>query len=376
MGVVRITATYATTQDLSKFMNIWRAIPDPFLQGESRLREEVGTGDSSNTRFFLDHAGVIASTYTISYGASESSVTALTETTHYTLDKDAGEITLTSAGVTAVGTNKIFAKYWYLDVGQNVPMTDTMLADALDQAQQDIDDITGNHWANSTDTTPDWNQSLDEKHTGKGKYDRAYYSDKFPIANVSTTLNGAVTADDATITVDSTSGFPSSGYLTIGSDKIQYTGKTSTTFTGCTSVSAHDDGDSVYSWVVEISTTESGTSPSWTVLSNDSDYDIDFASGRVYLHVTDYDLTYYALQYPLRMLPNRFRMSYVSGKSSIPSDIKRLCVMMAARDLMHGAVRRATVSGSSEFRIDNVRIDDDWIDSKLEKHTLHSSSNV
>ena len=69
----------------------------------------------------------------------------------------------------------------------------------------------------------------------------------------STQLNGAVTAGDTTITVDSTSGFSSSGYIyiydtgvvnsTTGSrmNKVTYTGTSSTTFTGCTKATAHDD---------------------------------------------------------------------------------------------------------------------------------------
>lgn len=51
--------------------------------------------------------------------------------------------------------------------------------------------------------------------------------------NASTTLNGAVAAGDATITVAATASFPSTGAFTVDSEIIYYTGKTSTTFTGC-----------------------------------------------------------------------------------------------------------------------------------------------
>ncbi len=51
-----------------------------------------------------------------------------------------------------------------------------------------------------------------------------------PIANISTTHTSAVT----TITVYSTDIFPSSGTLLIETEQITYTGKTATTFTGCT----------------------------------------------------------------------------------------------------------------------------------------------
>lgn len=50
-----------------------------------------------------------------------------------------------------------------------------------------------------------------------------------------TTLNGAINDVTTTITVVSTDGFPElNGRFTVGSEKIRYTHKTSTTFTGCT----------------------------------------------------------------------------------------------------------------------------------------------
>jgi cellulose synthase/poly-beta-1,6-N-acetylglucosamine synthase-like glycosyltransferase/mannose-6-phosphate isomerase-like protein (cupin superfamily) len=51
-------------------------------------------------------------------------------------------------------------------------------------------------------------------------------------ASVSTLANGAVTAETATVTVDSTSGFVATGVAYIEGDKFSYTGTTGTTFTG------------------------------------------------------------------------------------------------------------------------------------------------
>ena len=48
-----------------------------------------------------------------------------------------------------------------------------------------------------------------------------------------TYLNGALDCDDTTVTVLSTSTFPSSGVIHIGRERITYSGKTATTFTGC-----------------------------------------------------------------------------------------------------------------------------------------------
>lgn len=51
---------------------------------------------------------------------------------------------------------------------------------------------------------------------------------------ITTNLTLALTSGDTTITVTSTTNFPTSGVITIDNEKIDYTGVTSTTFTGCT----------------------------------------------------------------------------------------------------------------------------------------------
>jgi hypothetical protein len=66
-----------------------------------------------------------------------------------------------------------------------------------------------------------------------------------------TLLDGAINDVVTTITVDSTEDFPSAGTINIGSEKITYTGITSTTFTGCTrgadgtSAASHSDNAEV-----------------------------------------------------------------------------------------------------------------------------------
>jgi hypothetical protein len=66
-----------------------------------------------------------------------------------------------------------------------------------------------------------------------------------------TTLNGGINNSVTTITVVSTAGFPTTGELRITSEVITYTGKTPTTFTGCTRGArgsanvAHSTGEAV-----------------------------------------------------------------------------------------------------------------------------------
>jgi hypothetical protein len=86
----------------------------------------------------------------------------------------------------------------------------------------------------------------------------------------STTLDGAVTAGDTTINVDSTSGFTTPSdteYIYIydvspatgGMNKVSYTGLTSTSFTGCSGATTHADGMVVRGEQVEVGCPQCGT---------------------------------------------------------------------------------------------------------------------
>jgi len=73
------------------------------------------------------------------------------------------------------------------------------------------------------------------------------------ISGGATTINiiGGISAADVTITVTTTTGFPTRGALQIEGEWVTYTGKTATTFTGCTrgrfnsTAAAHNNGRSV-----------------------------------------------------------------------------------------------------------------------------------
>jgi hypothetical protein len=60
-----------------------------------------------------------------------------------------------------------------------------------------------------------------------------------------TTVNATAALNSATITVVSTTGFGASGTITILGTKITYTGKTATTFTGCSNHPAYAVNDPV-----------------------------------------------------------------------------------------------------------------------------------
>jgi hypothetical protein len=72
----------------------------------------------------------------------------------------------------------------------------------------------------------------------KGKLERSWWTKSvldFQDLDYATTLiNGALNATATTVTVDDTADFPEQGRLRIDDEEITYTGKTPTTFTGCT----------------------------------------------------------------------------------------------------------------------------------------------
>ena len=90
----------------------------------------------------------------------------------------------------------------------------------------------------------------------------------------------------------------------------------------------------------------------------------------------DYDTTYFAYQYPPNMIPDRFMANYIWGMDTIPEDIKRCCLMIATRDLMHSAGRRATLHGTNLPEISAYNIDEEWINSTLEGYKNRKHSNT
>ena len=363
-----MTTEYATTMELNEFLDMYGEIPNPTIIGDTRVVESVGTGDGSTTRFFLDNAYVIAGSYTLYYGATEEAALSqpLTETTHYTIDKDLGKITLTSAGVTLVGTNNIYAAYSY----NRLNFKDSELQAVLDRAGDYVDKETNNHWTDGTAATPNYLQVLDEKYDGRGTYKRSYYTNHRPLPNIYTTLSTDAAVGTTTLTVSTTNHFPSSGYLLIGGEKISYSAKTTTAFTVTATTEAHSSGDKVMPFVFEASSSVDGTSPDWTVLEEDTDFDIDYDTGRVHFAAQELNITdaqAYSIN-PERRTPNRFRMSYIWGNDTIPDTVKQLTLMIAAKEILHRVVRKAHSTGLNDFNPSLINVDDDAIQELIRKH--------
>lgn len=136
----------------------------------------------------------------------------------------------------------------------------------------------------SVSTAPTW-ETLDplDINTQYG----AFYFD------YSTTLSSSITNVQTTIPVVSTTGFSTAGSLIIGAELITYTGKTATSFTGCTRGAAgspnksHNSGDAVSGAQVATANTSTTlqlntTTASNGVTLNTSTQEISFAIGGTY----------------------------------------------------------------------------------------------
>lgn len=357
---------YTTVLSFNQSLELAKAIPNRDSSGDP-TRENVGTGDASTTVFYFDKGFMIRNSETLyTGGLTETGSTAtLTYTTDYTIDYDLGKLTLTATGVSTVSTSNIYAAYSYNKFNQE----DTLLYQRLLRAEAEIDEAVNNVFFDSDATTPGFTEITDENQEGQGSTNQVYALENYPINSITTTNTGAISAGSTSIVVSSTNGFPSSGYVAIESDKITYTGKSSTTFTGCTGVLGHSASKTVTSWVIERSTDGEGNSPTYQTLEYLEDYDIDFTSGEVMLtkdEVFADVITNYTT--PPEAVWNRFRASYQHGYGSIPSDITRCTHLIAGKEGYNAQVLNALGRGTDGFSSDGITNVDSWIKNTLAKY--------
>ncbi len=338
---------YATTQQLGEVIGSIKDIPSWDIAA-TPTNEAVGTGDDSSTQFFLDQKNIVASSYTLYANA-----VAMTETTDYTLDKTTGEITLTSAGVTALSTNALTAKYKYFDNG----MSDSYLTSVLERADKRVDNETNTIFTDGTATNPTY-PSKTEIQSSPGYFKDQIIVENKPLIDVETTLDGDHTAAITTISLASGTGsdYPSTGTIIIGSEAITYTGVSTDDLTGCTrgslgtTAATHDDGDAVHSTILFLSNTQEGTAVTFTIQPWDTDMHAT-AEGLLYSFA---ESVFSSSQYPERLtkqdVANRVKIIYLYGNATIPDDITRLSLLFAKQMLMKDTLSKAMIDGRNEFR--------------------------
>lgn len=358
---------YTTTLKLGNILGIVKDVPS-WDVAASPTNEAVGTGDNSNTQFFLDQLNIVADSYTIYANA-----VAMTETTHYTLDKDRGEITLTSAGVTMLGTDDLTAKYKYFDSG----MSDSYLTSVLERAESETDKQINSVFTDGTATNPAYPLET-EIQSSEGLFMDRIITTKKPLKDVETTLDGDHTAAITTISLASGTGdnYPTSGTIIIGSEAIAYTGVSTDDLTGCTrgslgtTAATHDDGDAVHSTVLFRSDTSEGTAVSWTIQPWDTSMNAT-SEGLIYKFED-------ASPDPLtrRGVANRIKILYYYGYDTIPEDVIRLSLLLAKRMLVQDNVGKAIIAGRNEFRPEMLNADESEIQKIVSSYVVLPMSNT
>ncbi len=161
-----------------------------------------------------------------------------TTSTVNNLKYNGAKFSVSSAGTDASGNKFLNLKS---DSTSAINITDTKIK-VLHTASKDVDA----YFEGGTDIFDNQTEHFGSKRIVLKELNKHAYLNK-NVKQPNTLINGAVSAGAATsITVDTTAGFPDTGTLTIGSDTITYSSKTSTTFVfSSTSLSAHVDDTAI-----------------------------------------------------------------------------------------------------------------------------------
>lgn len=355
---------YSSPLSLTKHLYLLGSYPDHL----NKTRDSLGTGDSSNDTFWFSKLGVLAGTYTLSYGTSETSLTDLTETTHYTVDLDTSKVTLTSAGVTALAANILYASYKY----NTEEILNSELVKAINAAETKVNQVTEQLFAEFSDDNPGYRKVLNEIKQGHyNPVDKVFDFYFNPLLDFGTTVNGAYTTGDTEIVLTSVSGLPSAGTLYIGGNKVTYNSKTGTTLTIPSTTPSIADGATVRAEIIEISTQSEGASPSYTILDPDTEYKIDFMQGRVKILSNAYENE---LDSGLELYPSNYliRLNYMTAwrengsNPTIPDEIEEVVNMIASKKFVQRMVKKAHITGMNDFNPSALNSGDDEINRILE----------
>ena len=352
---------YTTVLKFFKSLNLVKTVPDK----DSTSNEEVGTGDNSTTDFWLDNIGVIEDTYTLYYG---SSMTTLVETTDYTIDLDNSKITLTAGGVSKVGTEKIYASYSY----NQAQLLNSYVLRILNFAENYVKRKTEMTFVDASADSPTYKQITNE--TFEGRFDARWKTfDTFynPLIDVSTTVSADYITGSTSLVLSDATGFPETGTIAVGTNKVAYTAKSADTITVPSTTPSVSADTVVIGECIEISKESEGTTPSYTVLERDKDYKIDFLQGRIELlgnayfgEFQDSD-RFYPANYMIRA--NYLHGWYEEGSSAtIPDDIEQCTIMVATNRLMKSTVGKAHIEGLNSFNPSLVAVDRTDIDEIIE----------
>lgn len=379
------TYGYATAQQFFEYLGFIRRVPSTTEAPGSFLTtwENTGTGDGTEATYYLDAYGVLPASLQLKLADG----TDLTLTTDYTFDADTSGITLTSTGATAADGQVIYASYNHAYLGgsdQQVAMSESEAEALLNRAEEEINDGTGTFFADQSASAPLYNQLVNELHYGQGQNLRGYDTDYYPLVKLQTTVNGAYTTGGSSIVLTDASGFPSTGTIYVGGNKVTYSAKSSHTLTIPATTPSIADGAVVRGEVVEIALESEGAEPTFQVLVPDTQYAVDYDTGEVRL-LDDFLIPNASLLgnvQPMRGVANRVRVTYCNAwhqpgrDCTIPLPITQLTLFFAARLLKAGTFDRAHIGALANFNPQLADYTDAQIERLFKKYSAHRVSDI
>lgn len=339
--------TYTTVKEFWEFLGFYQRTSD-FQAGNTPSRETVASTPVTAGDYYLDQLGVDEDNLTLYVGSSN---TALTPTTDYTFNSDTSTITITSAGAAELSGEDLTAVYGFCSEGEtlNYNKTKALLERTENAMEEDLDVVF------TTLSAAGYEEQLNELQRSRGGKGAYYFTYKRPIVKVHTAVNGAYTTGGATITVDDGTGLPTGGAtIYIGGNKVTYTSRTGNDLTVPTATPSIADDAEVRMEVIEVSTDSSGSDPTYTVLTPNQDYSIDYNTGKIQLM----DQYYYlndANGDPEYGVEDRLRFTYyhawhdINQDPVIPDEIEELIYMMAGRKLLQRTVFKSHIGGRDNF---------------------------
>ena len=195
-----------------------------------------------------------------------------------------------------------------------------------------------------------WNTQLNDR----------FRLEKAPLINPFTQLNGATTTTADSLTVDSTTDFPSSGTIFIynttnDSEQINYTGKTSTTFTGCTrsanSTTATAHANNSYVTMLRISRNQQAGSNAddW------EDLEPQRGGGGDYIVNNNIGIVTVMDKHPSTGF-RKVKASYTYGLITVPKTVERLAILLSVRDILISKTTGSQFDSQDNISLEGISI--------------------
>lgn len=357
---------YTTVGDFWKFLGVNKNIM--FAQpGTTPSRETIASSPVAAGTYYITTPGVNEDTLTLYVGNTSAT---LTPTTHYTFDSNTNEVVLTSTGASFVGsTQSLTAGYQYTTLADvmNYDQTTT----TLETNERGFEDDCNTVFADQSATSPTYDQIENESMLSLGWNNNIYSLDYFPIVKLQTTVTSAYTTGGTTLQLATGTGFPASGIIYVDGNEVEYTSKSDNVFTVPSTTPTIASGGTVRGEVIKVDLGVPGSTPTFQVLTPDTDYVMDYDTGSVQI-IGDF---YLNLQYAnSRAIPgfyDRLRATYLQAwhepnkECEVPSDIVQCVYYRAAQDLQMRTIFKANVNALENFNPNTLRVTDDFVNKRI-----------